>query len=121
MLEAAAERVLKQVMIDKCRALGMILHAVGNVEDHVHVVVSIPPKVAVSEAVKQMKGASSRAIGETRPEAFKWQESYGALTVGERSLEAVTQYVLSQKQHHAARTTRDVYEHISEHDDGPGE
>lgn len=120
LLEVAAERVLHRVLREKCHSLGIILHAVGNVEDHVHVVVSIPPKIAVAEAVKHFKGTSSRAIGETRPEAFRWQEGYGAISIGERSLDRVIRYALNQKQHHAASTTLALFEQISETEDGPG-
>jgi putative transposase len=119
LIDAGAEQVLYRVIKEKCYELGVILHAVGNIEDHVHVVASIPPKLAVAEILKHFKGASSRAIGELRPHEFKWQEAYGALSLGERSLERVIHYALNQKQHHAARTMIAVYEQISEHDDGP--
>jgi REP element-mobilizing transposase RayT len=36
-------------IIGKADALGCITHAVGGVEDHIHMVVSIPPKLSVSE------------------------------------------------------------------------
>jgi putative transposase len=37
-----------------------IVHAIGIMPDHVHVAVSIPPKIAVADLVGRMKGASSR-------------------------------------------------------------
>jgi hypothetical protein len=45
---------------------------------------------------------------------FKWQAGYGALTVGERSLETVMDYAARQKEHHKERTTIDVYERMDE-------
>jgi len=45
---------------------------------------------------------------------FKWQEGYGALSIGERSLETVKEYVARQKEHHRDRKVLDVYERIDE-------
>ncbi len=33
----------------RAKRLGVILHAIGGVEDHVHVVASVPPRIAVAE------------------------------------------------------------------------
>ena len=47
---------------------------------------------------------------------FKWQAGYGALTVGESSLETVMEYAAKQKEHHKAGTMIDVYERMDEED-----
>ena len=85
-------------------------------DDHVHIVVSIPPKLAVADCVRHLKGASTYAINHMNGSdgQFKWQEGYGALSVGERSLETVMAYAANQKQHHKDRTMIDVYERIDE-------
>ena len=62
LITANVERVVHQIIFAKARELGLVLHAVGGVSDHVHVVVSIPPTRCVAEIVKQLKGASSRAV-----------------------------------------------------------
>lgn len=41
---------------------------IGGLEDHLHVVVAIPPTLAVSRAVQYLKGPSSRWIATTFPE-----------------------------------------------------
>ena len=105
------EAWLHQILRGKAVELGMVMHAVGNVEDHVHLVVSIPPKLAVSECVRQFKGASSHALHRRGPATlFRWQEGYGALTIGDEIFPKVVAYVLAQKQHHRSNTTRAVYE-----------
>ena len=38
------------------------LDCVGGVEDHVHLLVSIPPKIAVSDAIRSIKSNSSRWV-----------------------------------------------------------
>ena len=112
------EKMLYGVLYRKAGELGLKMHAAGNVEDHVHVVVSIPPKIAVAECVRHFKGASSRAINEM-PEGdghFKWQEGYAALTVGEDALLQVSAYASRQKEHHRERSLLAIYERLDESD-----
>ena len=82
------------VLYNKAEELGVKIHAAGNVEDHVHVVVSNPPKPAVADCVRYLKGARAFAINHMAgsDDKFKRQGGYGALTVGERSLKTVMEY-----------------------------
>jgi putative transposase len=86
--------------------LDVIPHAVGVMPDHVHLAVSIPPKVAVSEAVRRLKGASANAVnarsGGTRSDTFRWQGDYGVLSFGDSALERVVDYVEHQRDRHAS-------------------
>jgi putative transposase len=52
---------------------------VGGVEDHVHVLLSIPSTLSVANAVQLLKGNSSKWIHDTFKEHwdFGWQEGYG--------------------------------------------
>ena len=111
-LTAEREKMFYGVLYRKAAELGVKIHAAGNVEDHVHIVASIPPKLAVAEFVRHLKGASAYAINHM-PDSdgqFKWQSGYGALSIGERSLETVMAYAARQKEHHANKTTIDDYE-----------
>lgn len=56
------EKMFYGVLYTKAKELGLIIHAAGNVEDHAHVVASIPPKIAVADCVRHIKGASAFAI-----------------------------------------------------------
>jgi putative transposase len=89
--------------------LDVIPHAVGYMPDHVHVVVSVPPKVAVADLVRRMKGASSHAANSDRRRielpTFRWQDEYGVLTFGEKVLTDVITYVADQPSIHANRQT----------------
>ena len=58
--------------------------ALGGVEDHVHLLVSLPTTLPVSDFIKAVKGVSSRALNDRlgRPTwSFKWQGRYGVITV----------------------------------------
>lgn len=116
MLTPVVEKLFYGVLYRKAEELGLKIHAAGNVEDHVHVVVSIPPKVAVAECVRHLKGASAYAINHMHGSdgQFKWQAGYGALTVGERSLETVMAYAARQKEHHGNNTIVGIYERMDD-------
>lgn len=113
------EKMFYGVLYKKAEELGLKIHAGGNIEDHVHVVASIPPMLAVAECVRQLKGASSFAINRMDGSngQFKWQGGYGALSVGERSLETVMEYAAKQKEHHCNNKLIAVYERIDEDED----
>jgi len=110
------EKMFYGVLYNKGKELGLKIHAGGNTQDHVHIVLSIPPKLAVADCVRHLKGASAFAINhmDGSDGKFKWQEGYGALTISESSLEAVMQYAAKQKEHHCGNKLITVYERIEE-------
>ncbi len=57
---------------------------------------------AGTELVKRVKGASSHAVEESikGPDAFKWQGSYGAISVGPSAIATVKRYIGGQEAHH---------------------
>ncbi len=115
-LTAEREKVLYGVLYGKAKELGLKIHAAGNVNDHVHVVVSIPPRLSVADCVRHLKGASAYAINkmDEREGQFKWQAGYGALSVSERNLERAVAYAANQKEHHREETMVAVYERIDD-------
>ncbi len=75
---------------------------IGGVEDHVHILLSLPSTMAISKALQLVKGGSSKWIHETFPEhrLFAWQEEYGAFSVSMSQLDKAIQYIRGQKEHH---------------------
>jgi len=69
--------------------------ALNGMEEHVHLVVSLPTTVAIAELVKQVKGVSSHLVNaETAHKAqFKWQGYYGAFTVSRWDVDQIVHYV----------------------------
>ncbi len=82
---------------------GMKALRIGGIADHLHLLVGAPPSLAPSDAVKVLKGSSSRWLSQTFPElaGFAWQSGYAALTVSRESLPRVTRYIARQRAHHA--------------------
>jgi len=110
------EKLFYGVLYKKSEELDLKVHDAGNIEDHVHVVLSIPPVLAVAECARQLKGASAYAINRMPGSdgQFKWQGGYGALSVGERSLETVMEYAAKQKEHYRENKLIAAYERIDE-------
>jgi REP element-mobilizing transposase RayT len=119
-LTAERENLLYGVLYRKAEQLGLKIHAAGNVDDHVHLVVSIPPKLSVADCVRHLKGASACAINKMAGSdgQFQWQSGYGALSIGERSLETVTAYAAKQKEHHRDGRVIPVYEKTADEANG---
>jgi REP element-mobilizing transposase RayT len=114
-----AEEVLLGYLIGKAHDMSAIVHAVGGVEDHMHLAVSVPPSVALSDFVARLKGSSSHRLNETLEDAFAWQKGYGVVSFGEKQLPWVVEYVKTQKEHHADRTVVGKLEEITVDSDGP--
>lgn len=97
----------------KATALECIPHAIGGMPDHTHVVLSIPPKLAVATVIGQLKGASSHHINQNYAcGSFLWQAEYGVFSFSERSLPVIANYVNNQKKHHADKTLDSILEEM---------
>ena len=115
------EQELYGYIVGKADALECISHAVGGMEDHLHLIVSIPPKLSVAEFVQHIKGSSSHHLNHnalpTRP-AFGWQRGYGVFSLGGKQLDEAIAYVVNQKTHHRQATVIAALERCDEEEDG---
>jgi putative transposase len=103
-IEPIAHDALRQKALE---TRGVIVHAIDGTETHVHLAVTIPPTVLISDFIGQLKGASSFVLNRTLAgsDAFAWQPGYGVLSFGTRALKWVVEYIANQKTHHAQNTT----------------
>jgi putative transposase len=84
---------------------------IGGVEDHVHILTSLPPTFAVADVMRDIKAGSSAWVNETfsPKEKFEWQKGYGAFTVSYSQIEPVKQYIANQVEHHRNLTFQEEY------------
>jgi len=76
--------------------------AVGGMQDHAHVLLSLPTTITVAKAVQLIKGGSSKWINDHLPRRkFAWQDGYGAFTIGISQLQTTIRYIDNQERHHA--------------------
>jgi len=71
----------------------------GGMEDHVHLLIQLPPALALAKAVLLLKSNSSKWMNE-RGIKFNWQEGYGAFSVSASNVAAVVRYIENQEMHH---------------------
>ncbi len=84
---------------------------VGGHYDHVHLLVRIPAKLAVSDFVGTLKSNSSKHINDTNSslKKFSWQDGFGAFTVSQSGKDSVDRYIERQMQHHRRKSFEDEY------------
>lgn len=87
------------------------LHAIGGIETHIHIGLSAPPNLLISDYVGKLKGSSSYYINhEVQPKGLEWQRGYGIVTFGTKDLQWVIDYINKQKEHHKNGTTNERLE-----------
>ncbi len=111
MVESQTHRHLRQRAI---QSEGVIVHEINGVADHVHLVVSVPPTILISEWIGKLKGGSSHFInhGICNKKVLEWQTGYGVVSFGTKDLPWVIDYVRRQKEHHAKGTTQERLEQV---------
>jgi|GEM_PF-410789 len=102
--DLVTRKVAARLLTEKATELRCTVHALDVQPDHVHMVVSTPPTLAVATVIGQLKGSSSHALARTaQGDGFRWQGEYGILTFGRRHLPEVVRYVQDQDRRHAER------------------
>lgn len=113
------EQAVHKYLAQKCLHRGGFYHAINGMPDHVHLVVSIPPRQAIADFIGALKGSSSHFITREFNVPFSWEEGYGVFTINTRLLPKAIEYVQNQKMHHRDKTIIRVLEHTSADDEGP--
>ena len=93
------------------RNQGIKLIAIGGVQDHIHILFGLAPKIALSDLVRDIKANSSKFINEkgfVRGRFYR-QEGFGAFSYSRSQVDAVAKYVLNQETHHAERSFKAEY------------
>lgn len=93
--------IFKKIMEIK----GVILKEGKVCKDHIHLYVSIPPKIAVSEFVGYLKGKSMLMLFDRHPEYREkwidrhfWARGYYVATVGNVDEDTILEYIRGQEE-----------------------
>ena len=74
----------------------------GGIETHLHLCVSVPPTLLISEFIGQLKGSSAHEANQKLGrKVLDWQTGYGVVSFGTRDLEWVRDYIRNQRDRHA--------------------
>ena len=93
---------LKVLLAEKAEELGLTIHVMEVMPDHVHLFVEGNPMICVAEIVNGLKGFTSHALREEFPSLKSrlptlWSRSYYAGSVGSVSEAVVRNYIEGQK------------------------
>ena len=93
------------------RQHGMKAIEIGGVQDHVHLLLSLPSTLTISKALQLIKGGSCKCVHDTFPEhrLFNWQIKYGAFGVSVSLLDKTIAYIRAQEQHHRKMTFQEEF------------
>ena len=93
---------VREIIRTLCKYKGVEIVAGAVCSDHIHLCVSIPPKLSVSDFVGYLKGKSALMIYDKHPEMeSKWDRSFWArgyyvTTIGNVNEETVKEYIRRQ-------------------------
>jgi len=94
---------LRELIRQTCATLDVQIEKGHIAADHVHLLVSVPPNISVSELMQRVKGRSSRLMLNEYTELKKqfcgqhlWARGYFAASTGNVTDEIIKQYIESQ-------------------------
>jgi len=104
-------KFLYQVVWGIIRNKGGCMYRINSMSEHVHLLFTMPPTIALSDFMKAIKASSSKIIKSAEGfEKFKaWGEGYAALSYSLRDKDMLIQYIINQQEHHKKVTFRDEY------------
>ena len=73
---------------------------INGMSDHVHMIITVPPTLAVAACMRVVKANSSRWARQDGHRRFAWQSGYSAFTVSTSQMPHVVRYIREQEKHH---------------------
>jgi putative transposase len=96
---------LRELIRQTCQSLDVYIEKGHIATDHIHLLVSVPPYVSVSDLLQNLKGRSSRRMLQEFNELNRqfwgrhlWARGYFAASSGNVTDEIIKQYIESQGQ-----------------------
>jgi putative transposase len=99
---------LKEIFASVCNDFEAELIEFNGEHDHVHLLVTYPPKISISALVNSLKGVSSRLVRKQNYASVRaklwgtslWSPSYFAASCGGAPLTVIRQYIEQQRTRH---------------------
>ncbi len=95
---------MRRMFAKVCTDMEASLVEMDGEDNHVHLLVEYPPKLAVSVLVNSLKGVSSRLLRKERPDLQErywknvlWSPSYFAASCGGAPISIIKQYIEQQQ------------------------
>jgi REP-associated tyrosine transposase len=88
------------------KRLGCVPLMINGVDDHIHLLIVLPPTLCMADVIEKLKANSSKWTREGFPRMrrFAWQSGYTAFSVSPSNRERVLEYISRQEEHHRKRS-----------------
>lgn len=103
-------------LVKECECKSLIIN---GVEDHIHCLISLKPKISISDLMRVVKAKSSKFINDHHLtlERFEWQPGFAVFSYAKKQLPWVYKYIKNQKQHHQVKTFKlELVEELNQHE-----
>jgi putative transposase len=100
----------------KCHSMGVFIHSLNCMPDHLHLACTLPTNLAIANFLEAIKGSSAHFINHLPDAGYQlyWQTGYGALTFTRRDLSRIVAYIDNQKHQHRDNKLSPEMERCSE-------
>lgn len=96
---------MRLLMLETCKQMAVELIEFGGEDDHVHLLVTVPPKLAIANLVGKLKGKTAYFLRREYTQQLRrklwgahlWSPSYCVVSCGGAPLEVVRAYVENQR------------------------
>jgi REP element-mobilizing transposase RayT len=111
-LTAAIRQEVFRHIRENAKEKGIFVDFINGYVDHVHCLISLGTNQTIEKVVQLIKGESSFWINRHRlcEIKFEWQDEYFAVSVSERVLDNVRNYIKNQDAHHRKKTFQEEYD-----------
>ena len=105
------ERDLYAFVMGVVDHVGGKLYRIGGMPDHVHLFLSLPANLSMSDFVQRMKTATSKWLkgNPDFPRWNGWSKEYAGFSYSVREKDMVVNYIRNQKEHHRRMTFAEEY------------
>jgi REP element-mobilizing transposase RayT len=103
LIDEAGARFLRRFLPAVARRYGTDVDAMGIVNDHIHLLLVLPPVIDIPRLVQGLKGASARIAnrdGIVTGEKLRWASGYDLRSVSPQAAARVRRYVEAQGSRH---------------------
>ncbi len=85
------------------------LYIIGGKPNHIHIFVSIPPNVSISDFMRVLKTETSKWIKDSGyfPKFLGWGSGYAVFSCSYEEKDTIISYIKNQKEHHKKVLFRD--------------
>ncbi len=98
------EELFKHIL-NNAKQKNILIDSINGYTEHAHCLFLLGKDQSLSDVVRLIKGESSHWINQNKllPGKFQWQDDYWAVSVSEKHVKLVRDYIKNQEEHHRVK------------------